>query len=85
MATRVQADTWVAPCGMSVRLASDGYSGPRLEYWGGNVKALFRPRFYTHHFPSFPPCRTMFPFDLFFAGHVATSWALDGITSGKAR
>ena len=36
-------------------------SGPWLEYWGGNTNELFRPRLYTHLFPPFSPCGTMFP------------------------
>ena len=60
-------------------------SGPRLDSWSGNPNALERPTFYTHLFHRFPPCGTMFPINLFFAGHVAASLALDAIASRKAR
>ena len=36
-------------------------SGPWLEYWGGNAKALARSTFYTWLSPLFLPRGTMFP------------------------
>ena len=36
-------------------------SGLRLDSWGGNANALFRPILYTYLFHRFPPCGTMFP------------------------
>ena len=50
-------------------------SGPRLDSWGGNGKALHTPRFYTHLFRQFPPCGTMLPWNSYFAGHVAEQGA----------
>ena len=54
-------------------------SGPRLDSWGGNANALFRPTFYTYHFPLFSPCGTMFPLNFSFAGDVAALWTMDSI------
>ena len=59
--------------------------GMRWAGWGSNAIALFRPTFYTYQFPSFPPCGTMFPINLFFAGHVAKQGASDEIAWIKVR
>ena len=78
-ATQVHADARVAPRG-NVRgwqVMGPWVSGPRKEYWGGNAKALRRPTLYTLIFPLFPPCGTMSPLNLTFAGHVAKRGASD--------
>ena len=54
-----------------------GIVGPWLGSGGGNTKALHRPLFYTRYsFPS-PPCGTMVPRSLTFAGHVAAQRTSD--------
>ena len=58
-------------------------SGPWLNSWGGNAKALFRPRLYTRVFRTFSPCGTMFRLNFFVAGHVAASRALDVSASNE--
>ena len=55
-------------------------SGPWLDSWGGNANVLERLTFYTHRFQLFSSCGTMFPLNLFFAGHVVASRAFDAIT-----
>ena len=88
-ATRTHTDAWVTPTWQEQWQAgmwwAHVYSLPRSEYWGGNAFGLFRPTFYTCQFPSFPLCGTMFPVNLFFAGHVAEQGASDEIEWIKAR
>ena len=62
-ATRVHADAQVAPHGERViGLAGEGprVSGPWLDSWGGNARALFYPMLYTQVFCLFLPCGTLF-------------------------
>ena len=61
-AMRVHVEAQVAPRGRvrGWQVMGPQVSGPRLDSWGGNANALFRPTFYTYHFLSFSPCGTMF-------------------------
>ena len=45
---------------LGLRVMGPWVSGPKLEYWGGNTKALRSLTFYTLPFRRFPPCGTMF-------------------------
>ena len=54
-------------------------NGPKLDSWGGNANALFRPNFYTYYFPLFSPCGTMFPLNFCFACDMAALRTLDAI------
>ena len=60
-----------------------GYSGPRLDSWGGNANALEHLSFYTRLFWSFLPCGT----NLFlkFTGHVEKCWHIGWITLSRER
>ena len=55
--TPVRGATWRG----GWRVKGPWVSGPWLEFWGGNAIALNRPTLYTHGFPFFLPCGTMFP------------------------
>ena len=61
------------------RVKGPRVSGPWLECWGGNAKALPRSTFYTRDSRLFLPCGTMFPRKFSFAGDVASRWASDKI------
>ena len=86
-ATRVHADARVAPRGRESgwQVMDPRVSGPRLDSWGGNANVLFSPTFYTYQILPFPPSGTMFPFNLFFAGHVVEQWSLDAVVSTMTR
>ena len=54
-------------------------SGPWLECWGDNAKALPRSTFYTRDSHLFLLCGTMFPQKFSFAGDMASRWVSDKI------
>ena len=67
------------------RVKGPWVSGPWLEYWGCNAKALPRSTFYTRFSPLFLPCGTMFPRKSLLAGDVAAPWASDRIARHPSR
>ena len=60
-------------------------SGPLLGVWGSNANAFSCPNLYTHPFPFFLMCGTMFPQNFSFAGDVAARWASDAIAMRPSR
>ena len=60
-------------------------SGPWLECWGSNAKALPRSTFYTRDSRLFLPYGTMFPWKFIFAGDVASRRASDKIVVHRPR
>ena len=80
-----RGSTWVPEWGTTWqrvgRWRAHGIVGPGKIVGGSNAKALHRPLIYTRYSSPFPPCGTMVPRSLTFAGHEAAqrtsdAWAL---------
>ena len=69
-----------APRGRGVRMwRAHGYSGPLLDFRGGNALGVNRPLIYRGEYIFFLPCGTMSHTGLSFAGHVDAQGASDSV------
>ena len=67
-----------APRGRLVRMwRAHGYSGPWLDFRGGNALGVYRPLIYRGENVFYLPCGSMFPHGSYLAGDLAARRASD--------
>ena len=75
-----------APRGRLVRMwRAHGYSGPWLDFRGGNALGVYRPLIYRGENVFYLPCRTMFPHGSYLSGDVAAWQASDRIRAAEIK